>query len=152
LGDYIEGRNLQPKDDAAWRNIADCYAMLGDEAQVTANYAEAARLMAESLQVNPQRGPDWMTLAFYEAKLGHRSEAQEDLSMADAQGAGDLPSQFAKVQVLALLGRKQEALKLLLACLDRGLAPIEVDLALDLRDLRSDPEYRARMAHKQKKQ
>jgi hypothetical protein len=43
------------------------------------------------------------------------------------------------------MGRKQEALKLLLWCMDKGLSPEEVNLALDLKDLRKDPRYVARL-------
>jgi hypothetical protein len=49
------------------------------------------------------------------------------------------------VQALALLGRKEEAMQLLLKCMDRGLAPIEVDAALDLGGLRKDPRYISRV-------
>jgi tetratricopeptide (TPR) repeat protein len=148
LAEFIDARNLRPKDDVAWRNIADCYAMLGNRNQTIANYAEAARVLNESLEVNPRRGADWMKLAFYEAKIGHGDRARDALAAAESRGAADLPSQFKKVQVLMLLGEKSEALELLLQCLDRGLMPVEVDMALDLRDLRSEPDYRRRVANK----
>jgi tetratricopeptide (TPR) repeat protein len=151
LADFVEARNLQPKNDVVWRNIADCYAMLGDQWQVMSNYAEAARVLSEALQVNPQRGASWMTLAFYEAKLSRRDRAEEDLVAAESRGAADLQSQFTKVQALALLGRKEEALRLLIDCLDRGLSPLEVELALDLRVLRSDVRYRRRAAQSNEK-
>jgi hypothetical protein len=49
------------------------------------------------------------------------------------------------VQAMALLGRKEEALQLLLKCMDRGLVPLEVDGALDLGELRKDPRYLSRV-------
>ena len=60
----------------------------------------------------------------------------------------DVESQFMKAQTLALLGKKEEATKLLLACMDRGLSPVEVDLAVDLKDIRKDPRYLSRVAKK----
>jgi hypothetical protein len=42
-----------------------------------------------------------------------------------------------------VLGKKPEALKMLLDCLKDGLSPAEVDLAVDLKDLRGTPEYQA---------
>lgn len=82
-----------------------------------------------------------MDLAFYQAKLGRRNEAETALQNAEKRGASDLPSQFKKVQVLVLLGQRNDALTLLLECLKKGLAPEQVALALDLKDLRTDPRY-----------
>jgi hypothetical protein len=44
-----------------------------------------------------------------------------------------------------VLGRKEEALQLLLNCMRVGLLPFEVDGALDLADLRKDPRYLSRV-------
>jgi eukaryotic-like serine/threonine-protein kinase len=145
---YSKARDLSPKNHKYWRNIGDSYAQLGNRAQVIANYGKAAELLSEALRLNPKRGVDWMDLAFYHAKLGDREEAEGDLSKAESLGASDLYSQFKKAQVLALFGRKDEALRLVLACLDKGLAQMDVDLALDLKEIRSDPRYLLRIASK----
>ena len=139
---YARARDLEPKDDLTWRNIADCYLVLGESKLALENYARASEVLSERLQINPKRGFDWMTLAFYEAKLGHRLQAEGDLKTAEGRGATDVESQFTKVQVLAVLGRKEEALDLLLSCMDKGLSIVEVELALDLKELRADPRYR----------
>jgi len=60
---------------------------------------------------------------------------------AEKYGASDVHSKFMKVQALAVLGRKQEALPLLLECMKQGITPVDVYLALDLKDLRKDPRY-----------
>lgn len=138
---YLKARDLNPRDHANWRNIGDSYAMLGDSAGVTESYSKAAAVLSESLQTNPTRGAAWMDLAFYQAKLGRRNEAETALQNAEKRGASDLPSQFKKVQVLVLLGQRNDALTLLLECLKKGLAPEQVALALDLKDLRTDPRY-----------
>jgi serine/threonine protein kinase/Flp pilus assembly protein TadD len=143
---YSKARDLRPKNDKAWRNLGDCYAQLGDQARVTENYARAAELLSEVLHGNPRRGSDWMDLAFYEAKLGKRLEAESYLKNAESRGAAELYSQFKKAQVLALLGRKQEALGLVLECIDKGLSKVEVDLALDLKEVRADPRYTGHVA------
>ena len=82
-----------------------------------------------------------MYLAFYEAKLGQRLQAESDLKDAEEKGASDLYSQFRKAQVLALLGKQEEALQLVLLCIDKGLSTADVDLALDLNEIRKDPRY-----------
>lgn len=141
---YLRARDLRPRNDITWRNLGDCYAMLGDRARVVDSYRHAADLLAESLQTNPLRGSSWMTLAFYRAKLGERAEAERSMAEAERRGASDVQSQFKKAQVLALLGRKDEAVQLVINCMDRGLSPIEVDLALDLASVRGDRRLRNR--------
>lgn len=147
---YGKARDLRPKNHIAWRDIGDCYQMLGLPAQVQESYAMAARQLAESLQTNPRRGASWMTLAFYEAKLGHHAAADEDIQKADARGATDAKSQLEKAEALALLGRKEEAVKLVLDCLHKGISTVEVELALDLKEVRADSRYRAYVADKSK--
>jgi tetratricopeptide (TPR) repeat protein len=148
LANYQQAALLDPKYHMIWRDIGDCYAMLGQPALVRENYAKAARLLADGLQDNPRNGPNWMTLAFYHAKIGDAAGAAADIENAERRGATDVESQFMKVQALALLGKKEDATKLLLACMDRGLSTVEVDFALDLKDIRKDPRYLSRLAKK----
>jgi len=148
---YGQARDLNPKAYATWRNMADCYAMLGDTKQELESYGKAAMLLSESLKTNPRSGANWATLAFYHAKLGLRAEAGSDLKTAEDRGL-DRGAQFIKVQVLAVLGRKEEALNLLLKCIDQGLSLVDVELALDLKELRADPRYRGRTARREPRQ
>ena len=146
LGYFEQAAQLEPKSHNAWRDIGDCYAMLGNPPKVRENYQRAAIALYDSLQVNPRNGHGWMTLAFYHAKVGDSASATKDIENAEKFGASDVKSKFMKVQALTLLGRKQEALTLLLECIKQGLSPIEVDLALDLKDLRKDPRYLSAVA------
>jgi eukaryotic-like serine/threonine-protein kinase len=146
---YSKARDLNPKNDGVWRNIGDTYAMIGDKTRVDESYTTAAELLSAALRTNPKRGSSWMTLAFYEAKIGHRSEAEAAMASAEERGATDLQSLFKKAQILTLLGRKNEAIDLIVACLMKGLSQTDVDLAVDLAELRKDPRYlRAMGAHK----
>jgi eukaryotic-like serine/threonine-protein kinase len=148
LANYQQAAALDPKYHTIWRDIGDCYMMLNQPVLVRENYAKAARLLANDLHDNPRNGPLWMTLAFYHAKVGDAASAEQDIKNAESRGANDVESQFMKVQALALLGKKEEATELLLTCMDRGLAPIEVNLALDLKDISKDPRYLSRIAAK----
>lgn len=148
LAYYQQAAILDPRYHMIWRDIGDCYAMLGQPALVRENYAKAAKLLSDNLQDNPRIGPVWMMLAFYHAKIGDAASAAADIENAERRGAADVESQFMKAQTLALLGKKEDATKLLLACMDRGLSPVEVDLAVDLKDIRKDPRYLSRVAKK----
>ncbi|MBZ5578362.1 MAG: protein kinase [Acidobacteriia bacterium] len=142
---YDKARDANPRSHETFRNIGDCYDVLGNRSRMVESYSRAAELLAGQLQANPRRGSDWMTLAFYEAKAGRRERAEADIRAAEERGATDVPSQFLKAQTAAVLGRKEEALRLVLACLDRGLSTIEVEFALDLKAVRADPRYRERV-------
>ena len=143
---YGKARDLRPMRDTTWRNIGDCYAMLGNAAQVKVSYRKAADLLGGSLAINPKPGASWMSLAFYQAKLGLRAEAEKSLQNAELRGASDVRAQFKKAQVLALLGKKDEALQQVLDCLAKGLSHTEVDLALDLKEVRNDARYKRAVA------
>ncbi|MGC1297874.1 MAG: protein kinase [Alloacidobacterium sp.] len=146
LDNYQKAKDLDPGYHMIWRNIADCYAMFGQEPLVHVNYAKAAELLSNQLRISPKGGYAWMTLSFYHAKAGAVADAQEDLRNAEAQGASDVESQFMKAQTLMLLGKKDDALAIVIDCLDKGLSPVEVDLALDLKDIRKDPRYKSHLA------
>ena len=144
LGIYRSAAAVNSENHLIWRNIGDCDAALGDAAGMRASYARAAQMLAGEVARNPGNGMAWATLAFYHAKIGATKDAEADMAHAMQRGATDAESQFMMVQALAVLGRSAEALRLLLTCMDKGLSPVEVNLAPDLAELRKTPEYRAK--------
>jgi serine/threonine protein kinase/tetratricopeptide (TPR) repeat protein len=146
LDDYLKGEALNEGSNAIWRDIGDCYAMLGQPEKVKKSYAKAAALLATDLERTPKSGLMWATLAFYQAKAGDAEAAKVDMRNAEANHGNDVQSEFLMVQALAVLGQKEEAMQRLLKCLDRGLSPVEVDYAVDLANLEKDPRYIARVA------
>jgi len=143
---YTRARDLRPQNHEEWRNLADCYTMLGDRARALESYRMAAETLAAALRTNPRRADRWLYLAFYHAKLGRKAEAEADLKTAAQTGSANPHAQLVKAEALALLGRKEEALRLVLDCLDHGLSTEDVELALDLKEVRDDVRYRRRSA------
>jgi hypothetical protein len=119
--------------------------MLGNARMAKECYGRAAQLLSAVLETNPRDGFGWANLAFYHAKVGDSRDAETDMENAASHGAIDVASRFMIVQALDVLGRRKEALDLLLWCMDKGLSPAEVDLAVDLKDLRSTEAYRSRL-------
>jgi tetratricopeptide (TPR) repeat protein len=143
LADYSNAARLNPRSHLALRNMGDCYTMLGNAKMSRDCYERAARALSAILQVNPQDGLGWANLAFYNAKIGDRASAEVDIENARAHGdEKNVDLQFMLVQALDVLGKKVEALKLLDWCMNHKLTPTDVDLALDLKDLRATPEYK----------
>ena len=132
--------------------MGDCYTMLGNAAMVKESYGRAAHLMAASLEVSPKDGLGWANLAFYHAKIGDRASAESDMKNARAlETEKDVELPFMIVQALDVLGRKTEARDLLLKCMDNNLTPEEVDLAVDLKDLRNSAEYQSKLKELERK-
>ena len=140
LENFKKAAALNANSHMTWGDIGDCYAMLGDRTNERKSYQKAAELLATSMSANPRNGPGWATLAFYHAKIGGSADAQTDIRNAETQGAKDVQSQFMIAQALAVLGKKEDALKLLLACMDKGLSPVQVDLAVDLKGDKKRPQ------------
>ncbi|MGD0628937.1 MAG: tetratricopeptide repeat protein, partial [Terracidiphilus sp.] len=145
LNYYQKASDIEPNFHLIQRNIGDCYAMLGNHKLETESYRKAANLISNSLSVNPQNGYDWANLAFYHAKIGNATGVKADIRNAEMQGGQDVASRFMIAQALAVQGKKEDSLKLLLWCVDNGLSPQDVDLAIDLRDIQRDPRYQARL-------
>jgi serine/threonine protein kinase/Tfp pilus assembly protein PilF len=142
LAAYGHAAKLDPSNHLIQRNIGDCYTMLGNAAMVKESYGRAARLMSASLETNPKDGLGWANLAFYHAKVGDPASAETDMKRARALATDkDVGLRFMLVQALDVMGRKKEALDLLLQCMNKGLSPADVDLAVDLKDLRSTAAY-----------
>jgi tetratricopeptide (TPR) repeat protein len=142
---YKKALDINPKNHRSWRNLGDSYAMVGDSKKRIESYTRAADTLSDSLRVNPKPAANWVTLSFYHAKLGLKSDAEADLKNADERGL-DNRGQFTKAQTLAVLGRKNEALDLVLKCIDQGISKVDVELALDLKEIRADPRYKSHVA------
>jgi serine/threonine protein kinase/Tfp pilus assembly protein PilF len=145
LKDYQRAGKLDAKSHLIQRNMGDSYYMLGNAAMVKECYGRAAQLLSTQLETSPQDGFGWANLAFYHAKIGDRANTDADIARSKALGANDVASRFMVVQALDVTGRKQEALEMLLWCMDKGLSPVEVNLAVDLKDLRSTRAYQERV-------
>lgn len=136
---YAGAGKLYPKFHLIQRNMGDCYAMLGNPAVAKESYRKAASLLSAELATNPKNRFEWTNLAFYHAKIGDGAAAESDIKNAQPLDANDVASRFMMAQAFTVLGKKKEALDLLIWCIDHGISSAEVDLALDLKDLSKDP-------------
>ncbi len=146
LDSFKKAHDLNPRSHQIFRDIADCYEVTGKKALMVENYGRAADLLEEDLKLNPRVGSRWMRLAFYHAKANRQDRVAGDMRAAEELGVSDVPAQFLKAQTLAVLGKKEEALQIVLSCLGRGLSPVEVELSPDLQVIRSDSRYRRQTA------
>jgi eukaryotic-like serine/threonine-protein kinase len=109
LENYNKARDLNPKDEGAWRNIADCETMLGNLERARAAYGKAAEISADQVKINPKSGRASMALAYYRAKCGDRAGADAAMRSAEQNGASDVASQFLKAQTRLCIGLPRSA-------------------------------------------
>ncbi len=104
-------------------------------------YQLAAEAQAKVLAVDPTDGPGTMLLALYRLKSGDTEGIGALVKKAESLGAADIYSQLAKVRILELLGRREEALSTVAAAMRRGVTIFQIRATHDLDSLRADPRF-----------
>jgi tetratricopeptide (TPR) repeat protein len=140
---------LNPALDTNWLELADCYASLGNHQSAAKDaYSRASKEAERHLSTDATDGPSWMLLALYKVKSGSPQIAPSLIEKAESLGARDVESQIYKARILDLLGKREEALTTLAACLRKGATELQIVPFPDLQSLRKDPRYRQLVASK----
>jgi serine/threonine protein kinase/Tfp pilus assembly protein PilF len=133
---------LNPAQSAGWLELGDCYSLVrshrGDAKRA---YAKGAESQEEGLRTDPTSGPGWMLLALCRTKSGAPGIALDLIKRAEQSPADDIDSQLLKARTLELLGRRDEALATVAACLSRGATQFQIQSMPDMGPLRSDFRY-----------
>ncbi|MGA7158883.1 MAG: tetratricopeptide repeat protein [Acidobacteriaceae bacterium] len=141
----LKAVELNPSEAGNWLELGDCYSLLrgrhGDDALRA--YARGAEAQADELKDDPKNGPGWMMLALCRTKAKEPQTAPELIARAEQDLAGDMDSQLIKARTLELLGRRDEALTTVEACLKRGATEFQIRTMPDMAGLRDDYRYTA---------
>jgi tetratricopeptide (TPR) repeat protein/TolB-like protein len=141
LDAFRQAAALRPRDPLLQRNLGDGLQHLGRTREARAAYTEGARLATEALAVNPKSAESHGALAICLAKLGEFDKALKQVELAAAL-APNAPGPFhRRAAVLALAGRRDEAIAALRAGLTHGLAPTVVARDEDFTTLRGSKEF-----------
>jgi eukaryotic-like serine/threonine-protein kinase len=140
---------LNPALDTNWLELADCLSSLRNhQGEAKDAYLRAAKEAERHLSSDPADAPSWMLLALYKVKSGSAQKAPLLMERAESLGARDMDSQIYKARILELLGKRDEALATLAACVRKGAADFQFAPFPDIQPLRSDPRYRQMMQAK----
>lgn len=140
----LKGAKLNPEEGANWLEVGDAYSLFPKRAkEAQSAYRRAAESEAKVLAVDPSDGPGTMLLALYRVKSGEPDGALGLIRKAESLGAPDVYSQLAKVRILDLLGKREDALAVLAASMRKGATIYQVQATHDLDSLRADPRYSA---------
>ncbi len=108
---YREAIDLGDKNYSVWGNLGE--ALYWDPAgkqEAPAALRRAVDLISEDLEINPRQGPRFAERAKFEALLGDRVRAREDLDRALALGTPDAWTSYVVAIVQNQLGRTDQAL------------------------------------------
>ena len=133
---------LTPKSEQVWGNLGDAYTCLpgrGSDAKLA--YRRAVQLGQARLAVNANDGETLSVVALYEAKLGEKSKALENVQKARRLEPGSRKVQWEAALIYELAGQRDHALDALQTAIRGGQPLDEVRVEPALASLRGDPRY-----------
>jgi tetratricopeptide (TPR) repeat protein len=132
---------MTPNDEALFGNLGDAYRQSGHSEQASAAYGKAISLAFQQLQVNPRSAATMGDLALYYAKKGDATNALQYIQQARSIDSGDLQLMYSEVQVKALVGKPEDAVKALRLALEKGYSAQEAWNDPELQKLQALPQF-----------
>ncbi len=138
---------LAPKSEQVWGNLGDAYACVaGRKGDADSAYQKAVQLGQARLAVNASDGETLSVVALYQAKLGEKGKALENIEKARRRAPGSRKVQWEAALIYELAGQRDHALAALGAAIHGGQPLDEVRGEPALANLRNDPRYQQLMA------
>jgi adenylate cyclase len=150
---YEKAAELMETDFHAWAMLSSCYLAAGERAKLR----ETAKMMVSeaqrAVQQDPSNGAALGILAGGYALLGEQAKTREWIDRALLVDPDNLNMRYNFACVLAGMGDKEEALKMLQSTIARaGEYQVRVaDADTDLDCLRDDPRFRTLLAQAKKR-
>jgi eukaryotic-like serine/threonine-protein kinase len=138
---FQKATEMAPNNEGILGNLGDAYRWSGHSDQAVQAYDKAITLAFEQLQVNPRSFNIMGDLALYYAKKGDATNALRYIQRARSISPGDLQLMYSEVQVKALIGKPEDALKALRTALQKGYAAQEAWNDPELAKLQALPEF-----------
>jgi tetratricopeptide (TPR) repeat protein len=127
-----------------WHYAASAYYWApGERDKARVAYQHAARLIEQELKINPRDSKAMLALADCYSILGRSGRARELVERALKQAPGDAENMFRAADVEEQLGDRTAALDWLGKAMRAGYPMTEIERDPTLRQLRTDPRYRA---------
>jgi len=141
---YQKAVEIAPNSEEFFGNLGDAYRWSGHSGEAGAAYDKAISLAFQQLQVNPKSAGTMGDLALYFAKKGDANDARNALQyiqQARAIDASDVQLMYWEVQVKALTGKPEEAIKALKLALEKGYPAQEAWNDPELQKLQALPQF-----------
>lgn len=143
---YQQAVALQPASHLYWINLGDSQRRLGHAKESIAAYKRALSLTSANLQINPSSGSIRAFKAYAQARLGQKSDAEQEIGQALQVPTND--NQLIRNAILTYeaLGNREMAFKV--ASRATPEARIALEHHPDLADFRQDSRFKQLMAPK----
>jgi len=138
---YQKATEIAPNSEEILGNLGDAYRWSGHSDQAAQAYDKAITLAFHELQVNPRSFSIMGDLALYYAKKGDAINALQYIQRARSISPEDLQLMYSEVQVNALIGKPEDALKALRRSLQKGYAAQEAWNDPELAKLQAYPQF-----------
>jgi serine/threonine protein kinase/tetratricopeptide (TPR) repeat protein len=138
---FEKAAEMTPNDEVLFGNLGDSYRWSGHSQQAGTAYDKAISLAFQQLQVNPRSAETMGDLALYYAKKGDARNALQYIQQARAIDLADVQLMYSEVQIKALVGKPEDALKSLRQALGKGYPPQEVWNDPELQKLQALPQF-----------
>jgi len=138
---YQKATEIAPNSEEILGNLGDAYRWSGHSDQAAQAYDKAITLAFHELQVNPRSFSIMGDLALYYAKKGDATNALQYIQRARSISPEDLQLMYSEVQVNALIGKPEDALKALRRSLQKGYAAQEAWNDPELAKLQAYPQF-----------
>ncbi len=103
---------LTPKSEQVWGNLGDAYACVpGRKGDANPAYRRAVQLGQARLAVNANDGETMSVVALYEAKLGDKTKALENIEKARRLAPGSRKVHWEAALIYELAGQRDRALE-----------------------------------------
>jgi tetratricopeptide (TPR) repeat protein len=141
---YQQAVALQPASHMYWINLGDSQRRLGHAREAIAAYKRALNLTSANLQINPSSGSIRAFKAYAQARLGQKSDAEQEIGQALQAPTND--NQLIRNAILTYeaLGNRDMAFKV--ASRATPEARIALEHHPDLADFRQDSRFKQLMA------
>jgi serine/threonine protein kinase/Flp pilus assembly protein TadD len=137
---------LAPKSEQVWGNLGDAYACVsGRKSDANSAYRHAVQLGQKRLAVNANDAETLSVVALYEAKLGDKTKALENIEKARGLEPASRKVHWEAALIYELAGQRDRALHSLEAAIQGGQPLDEVRGEPALAKLRTDPRYQQLM-------
>jgi serine/threonine-protein kinase len=147
LGRYAEAASMFEKavdlaPNQLWiGNLADAYRWMGQREKANATYDRAIALALKDFEINPRDIRTLKYLGLYYAKKGETRRGSDFIRRARAIDANENESMYYEGLILALGGRKAEALDSLRQAFEHGYSAKVAQNDPELKGLQADPNF-----------
>ena len=139
---YQKAVEYAPEDYQNWGSLADAYSYAeGLEELASPMYENAIKLASERLRVNSQDATTYALVAHYQARIGLRELALQNMSRAIALAPKDMYVYYNNALMLTTLGESELAIDSLKTVVELGYSTDLIKVDAGFKRLNSEENY-----------